>query len=143
MAQRPEYFVWHLIHRRCSDPNHPSYHNYGGRGLTVCKRWSDPKGFINFLTDMGPRPVGPKWQITLERVNNNRGYFPSNCVWAPNRHVQFLNKRSHGWNKLTAADIRAIRIDPRRPYRIIAADYSVTRHMIGMIIRGNVGKSAI
>jgi hypothetical protein len=77
--------------------------------------------------------------MTVERVDNDRGYSPDNCIWA-DRKVQFLNKRSHGRNKLTAAQALAIRNDPRRPYRTIAADYGITRHMVGMIIRGNVWK---
>jgi hypothetical protein len=136
MAQRAEYFVWHLMHRRCR-PDHPHFKHYGARGITVCKRWSGPEGFANFFADMGPRPPGPKWYWTLERVNNDLGYCPSNCKWATRRE-QFLNKRSHGWNRLTSNQVHAIRADPRRPYRLIAVDYGVTRHMIGMIIRGDV-----
>jgi hypothetical protein len=141
MAQKPEYFVWRLMHRRCR-PDWQSAHNYFERGIRVCKRWSGPNGFANFFVDMGPRPFGPKWQVTLERVNNDRGYFPSNCVWSHKRHEQFNNKRSHGYNKLTAEDARAIRADPRRPQRIIAADYGVTRSMISYIIRGDSFRDA-
>jgi hypothetical protein len=136
MAQHPEYFVWKKMHTRCTDPNHSSFKNYGGRGITVCARWSGPQGFENFLADMGPRPIGPKWQVTIERENNDLGYSPDNCVWSRHRREQFLNKRSHGWNRLTAEDAAAIRVDLRRPYRIIAADYGVSSKMIGYILRG-------
>ena len=115
---------------RCYNPTHKSFANYGGRGIKVCKRWHVLE---NFLADMGERP-DPK--LTLDRTNNGRGYSPANCRWATHRE-QYQNKRSHAWNRLTPDQVRAIRKDPRRPYRLIAADYGVTRHMIGMILRGD------
>lgn len=125
----PGYWSWISARQRCRNPKIKNFKNYGGRGITVCERWDS---FANFLADMGPCPPG----LTLERVNNALGYSPENCKWAT-RKEQYLNKRSHAWNRLTPDQVRAIRIDPRRPYRIIAADYGVTRHMIGMIIRGD------
>ena len=140
MAQRSEYFVWTGMHRRCNSRKHWAYKYYGGRGIRVCKRWSGPDGFANFLVDMGQRPKGPFRQVTLHRVNNNRNYSPSNCIWLLKYKDQLIGKSSHGWNRLTYQQAMEIRNDPRRPYRVIAADYGVTRHMIGMIIRGDVWK---
>lgn len=53
-----------------------SWDNYGGRGITVCQKWLD--SFDTFLSDMGHRPPGK----TLDRINPNHGYTPSNCRWA-------------------------------------------------------------
>ena len=61
--------------QRCTNPKRSSYRHYGERGITVCARWLK---FENFLADMGPRPDG----LTLERKDNNKGYYKSNCEWA-------------------------------------------------------------
>lgn len=85
MTLTPEYRVWRSMHQRCSNPNHVRYGNYGGRGISVCERWSR---FENFFADMGPRPTG----LTLERINNAEGYAPDNCKWAT-WSEQNLNRR--------------------------------------------------
>jgi hypothetical protein len=70
------------------------YSRYGGRGITVCDRWLVPggQGFLNFIADMGPRPVGK----TLDRENPNGHYNPSNCRWADN-DTQHANQRRYLW----------------------------------------------
>lgn len=74
-AGTPEYETWQGMKNRCCNKNAPVYKNYGGRGITLCDKWQT---FEGFLEDMGKRPNG----CTLERLDNNKGYEKSNCVWA-------------------------------------------------------------
>lgn len=73
----PTYRAWSAMLQRCTNESHPDWANYGGRGIAVCERW---RIFDNFLADMGERPVGPQ-RLTIERVENSRGYEPGNCEW--------------------------------------------------------------
>lgn len=87
MTDSPEWRAWKSMLDRCLNDNHPSWRHYGGRGITVCKRWLM---FENFYSDMGPRPEG----MSLDRINNSKGYKPSNCRWATHAEQQ-NNRRSN------------------------------------------------
>ena len=87
MSRSPEYYAYIHMIDRCTNPNNKSYHNYGGRGVTVCDKWL--ASFASFYADMGDRPKGG----SLERINVNQGYCPSNCKWAEDWGEQARNKR--------------------------------------------------
>ena len=87
LSKTPEYRIWNQMKQRCTNPNRKSYKNYGSRGINVCTAWL--ASFESFLHDMGKRP-SPKH--TLERLNNEDGYNPCNCVWAT-KNVQANNTR--------------------------------------------------
>lgn len=68
------YKAWAGMLTRCRNENQAGYKDYGGRGITVCKRWLK---FENFKSDMGECPTGHQ----LDREDNSKGYTPSNCRW--------------------------------------------------------------
>ncbi len=71
----PEYHSWAAMWQRCTNPDRESYKHYGGKGVSVCKRW---RAFENFLADMGARPAG----ASLDRIDLAGNYEPGNCRWA-------------------------------------------------------------
>lgn len=75
MSATRTYYAWRSMRNRCGSSSSRQYRNYGARGLSVCKRW---RSFKMFLKDMGEAPRGK----SLERVDNSKGYRPSNCCWA-------------------------------------------------------------
>ena len=82
--------IWDTMVQRCTNRNRAVWKYYGGRGITVCKRWLE---FVNFLTDMGNPPT-KKHQ--LDRIDNNKGYCPSNCRWVTSK----TNNRNRRNNRL-------------------------------------------
>ncbi len=138
--RRPEYKVWEAMKHRCQNPANKKFADYGGRGIVVCDRW---QGFASFFEDMGPRPT-PRHSI--DRVDNNRGYEPSNCRWAT-ASEQRANRRpvdyaatsvkgaDHHMAKLTDADVVAIRREHASGtgYAALAKAYSVKPNSIWRI----------
>lgn len=80
--------TYSMMKGRCYNPNNKSYIAYGARGIKVCARWKH--SFKDFLDDMGPRPEG----YTLERIDVNGDYSPSNCKWIP-KAEQNYNMRTN------------------------------------------------
>ena len=87
LSQTREYNSWKKMMYRCYKESDPYYYCYGERGIAVCEEWHDVRQFI---ADMGERPEG----CSLERVDVDRGYEPSNCIWLP---MRFQSKNRTGW----------------------------------------------
>jgi hypothetical protein len=90
LYKHPLYQTHNAMKHRCSNPNHKRWMGYGGRGIKVCDRWLGDDGFKNFLEDMGERPEG----TTLDRINNDGNYEPTNCRWATDSE-QNKNRRKN------------------------------------------------
>lgn len=88
-SNHPLYSIWQGMLQRCHNPNNAGYEQYGARGITVCQRWRDD--FWNFVEDLGDRPTEDH---SIDRTNNDLGYFPGNvryATWAE----QARNRRSN------------------------------------------------
>jgi hypothetical protein len=83
----PEYRAWDAMIRRCHNKRNKSYSDYGGRGIRVCARWRH--SYELFLSDLGRRPSNSH---SIERMDNSKGYMPSNVRWATFKE-QNRNKR--------------------------------------------------
>jgi len=81
------YGIWQALKDRCLNPNNARWHQYGGRGISVCELWRD--SYEAFVFDMGEAPVG----CSIDRIDVNGAYCKTNCRWAT-AIEQSRNKRN-------------------------------------------------
>lgn len=117
-AISPTWNSWASMRDRCERPGTNDYAIYGGRGITVCQRWSD---FAAFLEDMGERPVGHQ----LDRIDSNGHYEPSNCRWIT------IQKQQHNRRDNTFVTLNGERMVCREAERRLG----ITRGILGRKMR--------
>lgn len=110
------YRTWSGMKRRCLNPNHKSYSDYGGRGITVCNEWLHFEPFYEWAMANGYRD-----DLSIDRIDNDKGYCPENCRWvsdkaqANNRSTNrllTLNGETHNiteWSEITGINRDTIR----------------------------------
>jgi hypothetical protein len=117
--RNPMWSTYMTIKTRCYNPNHPTYKNYGGRGIKMCERWLN--SFEAFAEDMGwEKPEGHQ----IDRIDNDGDYSPENCRWAT-RMEQAANRRSNirvewGGKEMNLIDVA----------RAENVDYMILRHRL-------------
>lgn len=103
-----EYKTWYHMLRRCYNSSAAQWANYGGRGIKVCDRWRGQDGFRNFFADMGPRPSN---LLSIDRIDNDGDYSPSNCRWATRKEQQGNTRVSRPTSLVELA--KAIGVHPK------------------------------
>lgn len=89
LSNTAEFSTWTDIQTRCYNKNAKAYSSYGGRGIKVCVRWLE--SFDNFINDMGNRPANK----SIDRIDNDGNYEPSNCHWATVSQQQRNKRNKH------------------------------------------------
>lgn len=127
------YNIYNNMILRCTNPNATNYERYGGRGITVCKEWSGKRANINFFR--WAEQTGYTDELTLDRIDNSKGYSPENCRWVLPK-IQNRNKRNNvyltldgktqileDWAKELKIDSRVLRSRMKRGW----SDYEVLK----------------
>jgi len=120
LSKTPTYNTWVAMLQRCNNHNHPRYKDWGGRGIKVCDRWLK---FESFFEDMGEKPTG----LLIERIDNERGYYPSNCKWAT-RLQQQKNQRV---NKKNKTGVSGVFLDKRDQKYLVQIKTNRQNHYVG------------
>lgn len=126
------YRIWALMKARCNNPNRKEYPNYGGRGIKVCKEWSeDFLKFYNWAINNEYKDT-----LTLERSNNDGDYEPSNCKWATKIEQARNTRRNHkilfnGIEKTIAEWAEDLNVNPDAIYTRIKRGWNIEECLFG------------
>lgn len=119
------YNTWQNMKGRCLRKTHPKYPRYGGRGITICNEWLDINNFANWALDNG-------WKegLTLDRINNDGNYEPSNCRWVSVSE----NSRKKSTTKIDIVKAQEIRSRINEDWYELAKEYGCSHGNIWFIM---------
>lgn len=132
LRNSPEYYAWRALKKRCALSSTGCFHRYGGRGIVVCDEWRN--SFEAFFRDMGERPTP---NHSIDRIDNEKGYEPTNCRWATRRQ-QGNNKSTnvrlkHGGQEKTIIEwARFLGVPAPRLYKRREAGWSDSEIITGV-----------
>ena len=127
------YKAWQQMKQRCTNPNAQYFHRWGGRGITFCSDW---ERFDKFLADMGEPSAG----MSLDRIDNDGNYEPSNCRWATNKE----QSQNTSFNVLNAEAVKVIKYmlkHKKCTQAKLAMAYRISKSNISHIHRGKTWKN--
>lgn len=127
------YGVWSAMKHRCDSPNSPEYRNYGGRGISVCNDWRDYLAFMDWALESGYSSG-----LSIERVDNEKGYSPDNCKWAT-KSEQARNMRTTKLDVKSVCEIREL-LKAGVAGTVVAETYGVSSSLIYEIGNGYAWK---
>ena len=95
MSKSRLYVIWTAMKQRCCNPNSSRFHQYGGRGITICDKWlRDFQAFYEWSMANGYDENASYGQCTIDRIDNDKGYSPDNCRWVDVK-IQNNNKSNN------------------------------------------------
>lgn len=129
------YNVWAKIVGRCSNMNNEAYHNYGGRGITICREWKESFSAFKDWADKN----GYSDYLEIDRIDNDRGYSPENCKFST-RAQNARNRRSTKLKWVHVDAIRDLYKSGGTSMRKLGRVFGVTRHNIFVIVNHKTWK---
>lgn len=129
MSDTRLYNIWEAVKNRCYNPKSANYYRYGGRGIKVCDAWK--KSFSTFAKWANSNGYAP--HLSIDRVNNNKGYYPNNCRWVTQR-IQNWNRTRTKLSVQKAWEIRDLYTTGKFTQIQLSNKYGVDRRAIGDVI---------
>jgi len=147
MSKTKFYSVWRSMKQRCLNPNSIQYHDYGGRGISLCSGWAKFENFRDDMYDEYQQASITIHRCEIDRIDNNGGYNKNNCRWVSRtENIRNRDNRKLLTRSLSEAEVllaKAIRNNFDISYRSISKLFGVCRKTIERAIKGKTYRELI